>query len=428
MSQVYSVTEVSNVIKRHIESLPFLQSLSVKGEISTCSAAGGSGHIYLTLKDGTAVLRSVMFRGSASKLDFKPESGMTVICDGRISTYAPSGEYVFYINRMVPDGEGNIFKELEKLKKRLAEEGLFALERKKRLPKYPRRVGVITSPTGAAVRDIINISGRRFPYATLIVYPSLVQGTGAARTLAAGVEYFNRTESVDVIILGRGGGSVEELWEFNDESLARTVAASRIPVVSAVGHETDVSLTDFVADVHAPTPSAAAELVFPDTAETVRRFGNVLTRLRTVAERELANRRKHLSLLASAAVLRRPTAGYDDKRRQIADLERRLYASLSTEKQKMTLEGLDGRLNAAVKTGIKYMAMSLQTKKSRLLGLDPLAILERGYAAVFDTDGNALTSVADMPVGTELSLRMADGEVEAAVRGVRKNGFVENDL
>ncbi len=422
MSTVYSVTEVSNVIKKHIESLPFLQGLSVKGEISTCSAAGGSGHIYLTLKDGTAVLRAVMFRGNAGRLDFKPESGMTVICDGRVSTYAPSGEYVFYINSMRPDGEGNIFQALEKLKKKLAAEGLFAAERKRKLPKYPRCVGVITSPTGAAVRDIINISGRRFPYAKLIVYPSLVQGAGAARTLAAGIGYFNRAGNVDVIIIGRGGGSVEELWEFNDEALARAVAASAIPTVSAVGHETDVSLTDFVADVHAPTPSAAAELVFPDTRETIRRFGNVLTRLRTVAEREIAERKKHLSLLAQSAVLRMPTASYDDKRRQIADLERRLYSALSTDKQRITLKNLDGRLNAAVKSNIKYTAMGLQAKKSRLLGLDPLAILERGYAAVFDTDGNALVTVDAMPAGTEIKLRLADGEADATVKGVRKNG------
>ncbi len=422
MSRTFSVSELSALIKKQIESVPFFQALSVKGEISNCNASGGRGHLYFTLKDGDAVLRCVMFKGSAASLDFKPESGMTVVCEGRVSVYTAASEYVFYVNRMQPEGEGNIFVALEKLKIKLAAEGLFAPERKRRLPKYPMRVGVVTSATGAAVRDIITVSGRRFPSATLVVYPSLVQGAGAAKTLADGIRYFNARRSVDVIIIGRGGGSVEELWEFNNEALARTVAASDIPVVTAVGHEKDVSLCDFVSDLHAPTPSAAAEMVFPDRREVIRRFGNVLTRITTVAEREINIKKQRLSLLASSAALRNPTVGYDDKRRRIADLERRLFAATETERQRMRLSSLSERLEAAAKSQLKYTAMRLESRKSRLLVLDPLAVLERGYAAVFDTNGAALTSVEQLSAGSELRLRMADGEAAARVLEVKKNG------
>ncbi len=423
MSRTFSVAEISALIKKQIESVPFFQGLSVKGEISNCNAAGGRGHLYFTLKDGDAVLRCVMFKGSAAHLDFKPESGMTVVCEGRVSVYTAGSEYVFYVNSMQPDGEGNIFVALEKLKTKLAAEGLFSPDRKKRLPKYPMRVGVVTSATGAAVRDIITVAGRRFPSAMLIVYPSLVQGAGAAKTLAAGIRYFNDRRSVDVIIIGRGGGSVEELWEFNDEALARTVAASAIPVVTAVGHEKDVSLCDFVSDLHAPTPSAAAEMVFPDRRDVIRRFGNVMTRLTTIAEREISAKRQRLSLLASSAALKNPTVGYDDKRRQIADLERRLYAATGTEKQRMRLSSLDERLYSAVKGCIKYTSMRLDNRKAQLLGLDPLAILQRGYAAVFDAEGNALTSVDRLSVGAALQLRMSDGSAAAQVLEVNKDGL-----
>ncbi len=422
MSRTFSVGEISALIKKQIESVALFQNLSVKGEISNCNAAGGRGHLYFTLKDGDAVLRCVMFKGSAAHLEFKPESGMTVVCDGRVSVYTAGSEYVFYVNRMQPEGEGNIFVALEKLKTKLAAEGLFAPERKRKLPKYPMRVGVVTSATGAAVRDIITVAGRRFPSATIIVYPSLVQGAGAAKTLAEGIRYFNRMRNVDVIIIGRGGGSVEELWEFNDEALARCVAASYIPVVTAVGHEKDVSLCDFVSDLHAPTPSAAAEMVFPDRREVIRRFGNVLTRLNTIAERELNVRRQRLSLLKSSAALTNPTVGYDDKRRRIADLERRLYSAIGTEKQRLRLASLGERLDSAARSNLKYTAMRLENKKSRLLGINPLAVLERGFAAMFDKEGNALTSVDRLSVGSELYLRMSDGTATAQILGVDKNG------
>ncbi|MBQ7048042.1 MAG: exodeoxyribonuclease VII large subunit, partial [Clostridia bacterium] len=247
MEHIYTVAELTGFIKSYLESSPQLKRVSVKGEISNCSAPSGKGHVFFTVKDESATLRGVMFKSHAEKLSFKPENGMRVLCTGRISVYPQGGQYLLYADSLTPEGEGALYIALEQLKKKLAAEGLFELARKKKLPKIPMRVGVITSATGAAVRDIINVAARRFPAAELTVYPSLVQGAGAAEQLAAGVVYFNKTKKVDVIIIGRGGGSIEELWEFNSELLARTVAASSVPVVSAVGHETDFTVCDFAA-------------------------------------------------------------------------------------------------------------------------------------------------------------------------------------
>ena len=242
-----SVTQLNEFIKNLIDNTAQLNHVYVKGEISNFKNHYGTGHFYFTLKDDGGLIRAVMFRSSASKLKFMPENGMRVVLHGRVSAFVRDGQYQLYADSMEPDGVGALYIAYEQLKKRLESEGLFDPARKKPLPKIPTRVGIITSATGAAVRDMIHVAGRRFPFAKLILYPSLVQGPGAAAQLIEGVQYFNRTASVDVIILGRGGGSIEDLWAFNDETLARTVAASRIPVISAVGHETDFTICDFVA-------------------------------------------------------------------------------------------------------------------------------------------------------------------------------------
>ena len=262
-----SVTQLNEFVKALIDGSDCLSNLYVKGEISNFKNHYGTGHYYFTLKDDGGLIRAVMFRSSAAKLKFMPENGMKVVVHGRVSAFVRDGQYQLYADSMEPDGVGALYIAYEQLKKRLESEGLFAPERKRPLPKIPTRVGIITSATGAAVRDMIHVAGRRFPFAKLILYPSLVQGPGASAQLIEGVKYFNRTASVDVIIIGRGGGSIEDLWAFNDEQLARTVAASQIPVISAVGHETDFTICDFVADRRAPTPSAAAEIALPETAE-----------------------------------------------------------------------------------------------------------------------------------------------------------------
>ena len=274
--QALTVTGLNEYIKSKLDTDPVLSGVFVKGEISNFVNHYKTGHFYLSLKDEGGVIRAVMFRQSAMKLNFVPENGMKVICSGRVSSYVKDGQYQIYITSMEPDGVGALYIAFEQLKKKLEEEGLFDPMYKKPLPKYPKKIGIITSPTGAAIRDMIHVSGRRFPLAKLCLYPSLVQGDGAPAQLIRGIETFNTTCPVDVIILGRGGGSLEELWAFNDENLARAIFASRIPIISAVGHETDFSISDFVADLRAPTPSAAAEVALPEAGEVKRKLRNVI--------------------------------------------------------------------------------------------------------------------------------------------------------
>lgn len=267
-----TVTQLNEYIKRLIDTTPQLSDVYVKGEISNFKNHYSTGHFYFTLKDEGGQLRSVMFKSFASKLRFMPEDGMKVTAHGRISSYVRDGGYQLYCDMIEPEGVGSLYVAYEQLKKKLEYEGLFDASRKKPLPKIPSKVGIITSATGAAIRDMINVCGRRFPFATLVLYPALVQGPEAPAQLISGMNYFNAAKNVDVIIIGRGGGSIEDLWAFNDENLARTVAASAIPVISAVGHETDFTICDFVADRRAPTPSAAAELAVPDTAELKEKY------------------------------------------------------------------------------------------------------------------------------------------------------------
>jgi len=424
MEHIYTVAELTGFIKSYLESSPQLKRVSVKGEISNCSAPSGKGHVFFTVKDESATLRGVMFKSHAEKLSFKPENGMRVLCTGRISVYPQGGQYLLYADSLTPEGEGALYIALEQLKKKLAAEGLFELARKKKLPKIPMRVGVITSATGAAVRDIINVAARRFPAAELTVYPSLVQGVGAAEQLAAGVVYFNKTKKVDVIIIGRGGGSIEELWEFNSELLARTVAASSVPVVSAVGHETDFTVCDFAADFRAPTPSAAAEIVFPDKADIIRRFENAGNRMRTLLSARIATEKRYLLSLKNSKALSSPTAGFDDLRLRIADNEQRLHASVKRrmEQSARDIALVKPRLDTAAARAIGLQKLRLDGLKDRLFILNPLSVLDRGYAAVTDKDGKTLTGVSALTVGEGFVLKMADGEAEATVGKVELYG------
>ena len=262
-----TVTQLNEYIKGILDHDPRLTDVYLRGEISNFKNHYSTGHYYFTLKDEGGMIRAIMFRSSAVKLAFLPEDGMKVVAHGRISAFVRDGQYQIYCDSMEPDGIGALYIAYEQLKRKLEAEGLFDPSRKKPLPKIPSRVGIITSATGAAIRDMINVCGRRFPFAELVLYPSLVQGPDAPAQLIDGVRYFNEKQSVDVIIIGRGGGSIEDLWAFNNEDLAREIAASAIPVISAVGHETDFTICDFVADRRAPTPSAAAELAVPETEE-----------------------------------------------------------------------------------------------------------------------------------------------------------------
>ena len=392
-----TVTQVNEYIKMLLDGNSLLSDVMVKGEISNFTNHR-TGYFYFSLKDEGGLIRAVMFKTAAQKLNFLPEDGMKVILRGRISSFVRDGQYQIYVNDIQPDGIGSLYIAFEQLKRRLEAEGLFDPARKKPIPKLSRRVGIVTSPTGAAIRDMINIFGRRFPYTELILYPALVQGPGAAADIARGVRYFNETGSVNVIVVGRGGGSMEDLWAFNDESLARTVAASRIPVISAVGHETDFTICDFAADLRAPTPSAAAELAVPETEDIKRRLENINTRNRNNIQSRIAIHRTRLEQIRNVGVMSSPERLLDGRRMNV------LYCS-----EKM--QRFCGELYNAEK-------IRLAKTTAKLEALNPLGIISRGYSAVTDTEGNVVRSVTELQRGDRLRVRFADGEAQATVESL----------
>ncbi len=400
-SAALTVSELNEYVKSLIDGASPLADVYVKGEISNFKNHYGTGHFYFTLKDDGSLIRAVMFRSSAAKLRFMPEDGMKVIAHGRVSAFVRDGQYQLYVDSLEPDGVGALYIAYEQLKKKLGAEGLFAPEHKKKLPKIPTRVGIITSATGAAVRDMIHVAGRRFPYAKLILYPSLVQGPDAPAQLIAGVRYFNETDGADVIILGRGGGSFEDLWAFNDEALVRAVAASKIPIISAVGHETDFTICDFAADCRAPTPSAAAEIALPETAELKRKINNIISRESAVLSQIIARRREQLGRLAASRSLKSPMNFIDDKR--------------------MAVLTVAERISRAENTSLSLMAARLSSAVGKLSALNPLSVLSRGFSAVYADGGAIVKSVSDLSVGTRVTLCVADGEADAEICSVRTN-------
>jgi len=395
-----TVTELNEYIRRIIDGCVPLSDVYVKGEISNFKNHYSTGHYYFTIKDEGSQLRSVMFRASAAKMKFMPEDGMKIVAHGRVSSFVRDGAYQLYCDSMEPDGVGALYIAFEQLKRKLESEGLFDPSRKKPLPKIPTRVGIITSATGAAIRDMINVCGRRFPYAKLVLFPSLVQGPGAPEQLIAGMNYFNMTRSVDVIIIGRGGGSIEDLWAFNDEGLARTVASSAIPVISAVGHETDFTICDFVADRRAPTPSAAAEIAVPDTVELKRKISNIVTREADVVLAMTKAWRARLDVLSGTRAMRNPQNSIDDKR--------------------VLLDGLSDRIMRAEENILRMKKTEMASEAGKLNVLNPLSVIARGYSAVYKDDGTLVKSVEDVGIGEKISFRTVDGAAVCTVDEVKK--------
>ena len=403
---ILSVGQVNSFIKQIIESNRILSSIYIRGEISNFTNHYRTGHFYFSLKDENGVIAAVMFKSAAEKLKFLPADGMKVIVHGRVSAFVKSGQYQIYVDHIEPDGVGGLYIAFEQLKNKLAAEGLFDPEIKKPLPKLPNRIGIITSPTGAAVRDMINITKRRFPLAELILYPALVQGEGAAAQLTAGVRFFNsqigKRASVDVIIIGRGGGSMEDLWAFNDETLARTVASSLIPVISAVGHETDFTICDFAADMRAPTPSAAAELAVPDSFELGRKINNITSHMELALTKKIKVCREELSDLSSSRALTSPQSFIDDKR--------------------MALDSLSKELESSLKLGIAAKRSDFAALTASLEALNPMSVISRGYAAVF-IGNKVVKSVDQLDKGERFTLRLSDGSVRGEVMEIDR----END-
>ncbi|MBE6580090.1 MAG: exodeoxyribonuclease VII large subunit [Ruminococcaceae bacterium] len=398
-AELLTVTQLNEYLRMTMDANPFLANLSVRGEIANFTHHK-SGHFYFSLKDETGTLRAVMFRSAAQYVNFRPENGMKVILTGRVSVFPRDGQYQIYVNLMQPDGLGALYLALEQLKRQLAAEGLFDEARKKPLPRAPQTIGLVTSPTGAAVRDMIDILGRRFPLARVVLYPALVQGRSAPESLVGGVRFFNDQLPVDVMIIGRGGGSAEDLWAFNDEALARTVAASRIPVISAVGHETDFTLCDLVADLRAPTPSAAAELAVPDKTELRQQLLGAAHTLEGAIEGKIAALRTAVKDLAAARPMQNPQNYVADKRMELSYLTQKQEAALDMLflKQKNSFAALCGKMQT----------------------LSPLSVLARGYAAVFDGQGKAVCSVSGLSVGDRLHVRLRDGVAMATVTELAK--------
>jgi exodeoxyribonuclease VII large subunit len=376
-----------------LERDEILHDVTVRGEISNFTRHS-SGHLYFSLKDQDSTISCVCFRGSAGKIRFQPGDGMRVIADGGVSLYEKQGRYQLMVQDLRPDGVGALAEALEKLKAKLEAEGLFAPERKRPLPRFPVGIGLITSPTGAAIRDLISVISRRYPLARIAVIPTVVQGEAGAASICAAIRYANTLPSLDVLIVGRGGGSLEDLWCFNEETVARAVFASRLPVISAVGHETDFSVCDFVADVRAATPSAAAELVCPDVAELQRHLEAVGRHLQAGIHGHLARGRSRYQALATHPLLQRPT-GYIEARAQRVDEA----ASDLAEAVNRLLTGGRRRLEKA---------------SVGLSALSPLSVLGRGYAIVRrEDDRRVVRSTDDAAPQTELTITVADGDFPA---------------
>ena len=395
---VLSVSQLNRYIKMNFDADENLANIFISGEISNFTNHYRTGHLYFTLKDDSAAVRAVMFNSSAKRLKFMPEDGMKVIARGRVSVYEASGQYQLYVDDMQPDGVGALNLAYEQLKEKLQKEGLFSELHKKPLPPYPEKVGVITSPTGAAVRDIINVLGRRFPYAEIVFCPVLVQGDGAHLQLTDAVNLFNSERAADVIIIGRGGGSIEDLWEFNDEGLARAVYNSEIPVISAVGHETDFTICDFVADMRAPTLSAAAELAVPDANELQYALSALKNRMFLNVSSGIADRRSRLEYLTSKGALKSPDE-------MLSNRSQRLDTAFS----KM-LSSYENRIG-----GKKVEFISAATALSKL---DPMSVLMRGFAFVSDKNGKNVYSSQALAKGDKINVRFHDGSAVCEVKEI----------
>ena len=377
--KIATVSQINGYVKKILDHNIILNNVWIKGEISNFKHHY-SGHLYITLKDEGGVLKAVMFRGSAQSLNFEPSDGMKVLARGRISVYEAGGSYQLYIA-------------YEQLKKQLEEEGLFRPEYKKPIPKFPKRVGVVTASTGAAVRDIINVITRRYPMAEIVIYPAQVQGVGAAESVVKAIEYFNATNEVDTLIVGRGGGSIEDLWAFNEEITARAIFNSKIPIISAVGHETDFTIADFVADLRAPTPSAAAEIAVPSMIELRNRINTDKNRI----SQNIVKRIESCKLLLKRFKMRTPKDRIDD-----------YY---------LKIDSLVKSMDNCIKMKTMSLRRQLAERAAKLDALSPLQTLSRGYSIPTKEDGTVIRSANDMEKGMEFTLRMKDGQTNCVVKG-----------
>ena len=396
---IFGVTEVNHLVKLLLDNEPMLTDVFVRGELSNYKVYP-SGHHYFTLKDPEGALRCVMFKGSAVKLRFRPENGMKVIVQGRVSVFSRDGAYQLYCNSMTPEGAGDLAVAFEQLKAKLHAEGLFDPGHKKPLPAYPERIAIITSSAGAAVHDMIRILRRRYPIAKVILLPVRVQGAEAPPEIAGAIRYANRWRVADLIITGRGGGSMEDLWAFNDERVARAIYESELPVISAVGHEPDVTIADFVADARASTPSNAAEIAVPDREELLRSFGDAKARMAQSQASRLTSARQRLETLATKRVMTDQMAYVQDKRMELFHVQQRLG-------------DLSGMLVSRKRAEFSALAAALDA-------MSPLKVLGRGYAMAKDEAGNVLKNSRTLQSGDRVRVTLGEGGFTAVVEEVHE--------
>jgi len=386
-----TVSEVTNYIKRMLDNDFILSNLSVKGEISNLKYHG-SGHIYFTLKDSNGKVNCVMFKGNAVLLDFALEEGMEVVIKGRASIYPATGSFQLYCDEIKKEGLGDLFIKFEKLKEKLSKAGYFDGENKKQLPRYPEKIGIVTSPTGAAIKDIINVSTRRSTLVDLILYPAKVQGIGAYKEIIKGINYFNKTKSVDIIIVGRGGGSIEELWNFNEEELAKAIFNSNIPIISAVGHEIDFTISDFVADFRAATPSQGAEIAVPLSSDMEAKINDISRILDRRIDDKLKICKSDLSGAERILKIHSPIAKISNSYLEV--------------------DKLKDRLNFMIKSKIKRDKNQIENLNNLLLAHNPIRVISKGYAIIEDEEKNLITSKEQLKETINLKISLKDGNVE----------------
>lgn len=448
-NEFLSVSELTRKIKRLIDNEPQLQNVWIRGEISNFTHHS-RGHMYFTMKDDKSKVNCVMFAGNNRFLKFIPENGMSVLVRGDISIYEPHGQYQLYVQEMERDGIGNLYLAFEELKKKLELAGYFSRERKKSIPKMPKRIAVATSPTGAAVRDILTTLRRRFPIAKVTLFPVLVQGSDAPQSIARAIYQANAANMYDVMIIGRGGGSIEELWAFNEQVVAEAIYESHIPIISAVGHETDVTISDFVADLRAPTPTAAAELAVPDMTELLKTIQESRMRLIQAMDRKRKHEQKRLQFLTKSYAFRYPKQLIEQKEqdldrlvdtlqksfqitlennnRRLRELEQRLHRVHPNKKwqdEMKNYQHLHQRFLRQVKQKVQEKETSYSLLLSKLNVLSPLRMMERGYSLVYDEEENLVKHVNDVEKNDRIAVRLQDGQLHCRVED-KSNGKLLN--
>ena len=399
---VLSITQVNEYIRAQMDRDALLNAVAVRGEISNYKMYP-SGHHYFTLKDESSALKCVMFKGNAVRLRFRPENGMKVIAMGKISVFPRDGAYQLYCTAMAMDGVGDLYAAFEQLKAKLAAAGLFAPAHKKPIPKFPGTIGIVTSSAGAALHDMLRILKKRYPLSHVVLLPVRVQGVEAPGEIAAAIQYANRFRLADLLIVGRGGGSIEDLWAFNDERVAYAIYQSDIPVISAVGHEPDVTISDFVADLRAATPSNAAELAVPDQDALRQQLDSMSAAMAAALNRQLISARRHLNVLSASPALQSPTGYLEQKRQNLERLQERLVAAQtrSLDRRKQSFIGLTAKLDA----------------------MSPLKVLARGYAMTQVEDGTVIRSVRQVNTGDQIQISLSDGRIAASVTDVKENAL-----